>query len=140
MSIPKKMIVEEITATKKAVLPGLNYIVYSAKMIQESTNDPDVLIFENNIGDIFWEREDVGIYKGALNDIFIENRLFILNNFCSFLTISEIITIKIFRENDDNIKVETMKGNNQGDLSYSDGVLNDYPLFFELRIYNEDVT
>lgn len=56
---------ENVTPTK----------IYKAILTQTGTNPPTVLETVNTLGNIIWTRDDVGIYKGTLNDTFTEKTM-----------------------------------------------------------------
>lgn len=52
---------------------------YIAIITQTSTNNPEVLIIKNTIGDIVWTREAEGYYIGTLADTFTINKTAVFN-------------------------------------------------------------
>lgn len=72
-------VVQNGDTVKVAVEDLRTYKVYSAFISQSGTDDPVVeTIFENTIGEIVWEREEAGIYYATSDDLFTEDKTFVL--------------------------------------------------------------
>ncbi|WP_159476589.1 hypothetical protein [Chryseobacterium sp. 18068] len=58
--------------------PRRNYKIYRALLhVDEKSYEPQFIVLENTIGDIFWRREETGFYTGSLEKAFPEGKVWI---------------------------------------------------------------
>jgi len=58
--------------------PGRKYKIYRALLrIDEKSFEPQFIVLENTIGDIYWRREETGFYTGVLEKAFPEGKVWI---------------------------------------------------------------
>lgn len=106
------------------------YKVYTALLTQTGTNDPVATILENTLGgEIAWSYDEVGVYIGVLNGIFLENKTFCLmgtNN-----NGEDVIgrTCYITRISNNELLIYTNNGTTGGN-----SLLQKTPI--EIRVYN----
>lgn len=124
-----KRLTSIIFSLKEAATP--KYKVYTALLTQSGTSDPTIVVLENNIGNIVWERDDVGRYSATLINAFTTNKTFInlSNNFSftgpNFQT--SWVNSSIFSE--DSFQIRTIRNGSPGD-----NMLLNTPI--EIRVYN----
>jgi hypothetical protein len=58
----------------QSIAGGGSYKKYVAMLGQIGTDDPQVIILENTIGDIVWTRQSTGSYRATLVDAFPTNK------------------------------------------------------------------
>lgn len=71
-----------LTATRSLQFPDASgvlalekpYKVYVALLTQTGTSAPVATVLENNLGNVIWTRDNVGIYKATLTGEFIANK------------------------------------------------------------------
>lgn len=64
----------------KRKLNSRKYKVYTALLSQTGTSNPTVVVLENELGDLVWTRNNVGVYYGTLANAFIGNQTVIFIN------------------------------------------------------------
>jgi len=97
------------------------YKSYVALISQQGTNDPTVVILENNLGDIDWQYDGNGSYEGYLSNSFPAGKTFV--RISSSNNVSQIVTA--YRFNNNYIYITTGGTNS---------ILNNNA--FEIRVYN----
>ena len=120
----------DVTVDGNLVVTGTNnirpYKVYTGLISQTGTNDPTVVIMENTIGNIVWQRIATGQYTATLTNAFTVDKTYLVvgpfqylyNTSCTFL------------RNNDSILGLTNQTNN----IIGDGILDNTPI--EIRVYN----
>lgn len=119
----------DVTVNGNLVVTGTNnirpYKVYTGLISQTGTNDPTVVIMENTIGNIVWQRIAAGQYTATLTNAFTVDKTYLVagpfqylyNTSCTFL-----------RNND-----STLGLSNQTNNIIGDGILDNTPI--EIRVY-----
>ena len=103
------------------------YKVYTALLSQLGTNAPVATVLENTLGDIVWSYEGVGVYRGALINLF-ENPNKVYHNISHTYDIKNKYSIYYDAEPD---YIAVMTG-------FSDSLSNNKLDFtpIEIRVYN----
>jgi hypothetical protein len=70
-----KMVAE---AFRRLIPQAPKYKVYTALLNQTDTDAPVATVLENTLGDIVWSRDGIGLYRMVSNNLFIENKTFIV--------------------------------------------------------------
>lgn len=116
----------------KVIIPAANpiYKVYTALLNQSGTNPPVATILENGIGEIQWEYDSQGMYRGILLGAFPENKTFLLvTNNGLFDQEAPVPNISFFRIDDDQLWLSTTLFLD----SFINNILIDTPI--EIRVY-----
>lgn len=116
----------------KVIIPAANpiYKVYTALLNQSGTNPPVATVLENGIGEIQWEYDSEGIYRGILLGAFPVNKTFLLaTNNGLFDQEASVPNISFFRIDDDQLWLSTSIYLS----SFNNGILTDNPI--EIRVY-----
>lgn len=120
----------DVTVNGNLVVTGTNnirpYKVYTGLISQTGTNDPTVVIMENTIGNIVWQRIAAGQYTATLTNAFTVDKTYLVvgpfqylyNTSCTFL-----------RNNASILGLANQTNNIIGD-----GILDNTPI--EIRVYN----
>jgi len=114
----------------KVIIPAANpiYKVYTALLNQSGANPPVATILENGIGEIQWEYDSEGMYRGILLGAFPENKTFLLIQYNGqYNTEIAVPNISFFRIDDDQLWLSVYPD------AYTDGVLVNTPI--EIRVY-----
>jgi hypothetical protein len=112
-------------------IPQPSYKVYTALLIQNSTNDPFALVLENTIGPIVWTRSSTGVYLGTLSGAFTSQKTIVFMSVSSSGGASWGYQYVSARQTDDEIFVISQIGDSTSTLS--DGILNSTPI--EMRVF-----
>jgi hypothetical protein len=107
------------------------YKVYTFKFSQFGTNDPEVVVHENTIGNIVWTRSSAGTYIGTLANAFPAEKTYFTcldSTFSLYLYINEAIdSFTVERSSDNTVPIDL---SNSLDL---DDKFSSVP--FEIRVY-----
>ncbi|REC48735.1 hypothetical protein DRF62_19710, partial [Chryseobacterium piscium] len=103
--------------------PRRNYKMYRALLhVDEKSYEPQFIVLENTIGDIFWRREETGFYTGSLEKAFPEGKVWINSKInipfkrsfpidCMSIRLDDnVIGLNIFTLKDETIPID-MVGN-----------------------------
>lgn len=119
-----------VTINDDLIVTGTNnirpYKVYTCLISQTGTNDPTVVIMENTIGNIVWQRIAAGTYTATLTNAFTVNKTYLVAGPFQYL----YDTSCTFLRNNASILGLINQTNNM----IVDGVLNNTPI--EIRVYN----
>lgn len=114
------------------VLLGCNQVVntYSAESFQSETSAPEMIVFENTIGNIEWEYISIGVYHGKLTGGFpLEKTFLMINNGTSYAMEYDLRWI-----NADIVELRTFANPGNGsDVIPINGASS---VFFEIRVYD----
>lgn len=107
--------------------PMPKYKIYTAILNQTGTNAPVAIVLENNIGNIVWNRLDVGIYNGTLEEgsQFVQNKTTVI-----FGATESICLLSGGYDEIENIVYIQTKNN-----FIDNGDDNIYDMLVEIRIY-----
>jgi hypothetical protein len=109
------------------------YKVYVALITQTSTNIPTAVVLENTIGNVIWNRSDVGIYTLSLYNSFPLQKTRIIGSTFYSPSFDAAITVNsIYAYNTANIL--TIRVHDVFNNVDVDGALDNTPI--EIRVYN----
>lgn len=74
-----KMLKEAFTRLANTPSYEPPYKVYTALLSQSGTDAPVATVLENTLGDIVWSYSDIGVYNINSNQLFTENKTFIIS-------------------------------------------------------------
>lgn len=124
----RKSMLDYIESIIPEALPYKSYIFNINQ--QADTNAPVVSVFENNVGDIVWSRNNTGQYLATLNGAFLENKVYIPSSNIAFWNSNGgNYRTMTFERISDNIL--SMSVRNESGLA-ADGIY----LNLEIRVYN----
>lgn len=120
----------DVTVDGNLIVTGTNnirpYKVYAGLISQTGTDDPTVVIMENTIGNIVWQRTAAGNYLATLTNAFVVNKTHLMVGTLQYL----YNTSCIFARNNANILALQIQTNN----IIADGILDNTSI--EIRVYN----
>ncbi len=111
--------------------------IYTAFINQSTTDNPEVIVFENTVGNIVWRRTDAGKYTGNLPTVFLMDKIVVvtpcgtsyvsppfLDDTCYTFSIKRVHFQNYFEISIETYNTEIL----------SDDVLNN--TFIEIRVYD----
>ncbi len=108
------------------------YKIYKGLIQQNDSNNPNIILFENTIGNIVWTRLNTGEYIGTLAGAFPQFKTSVSININAYLGSSFPIAIVSDRQDDNIVSIVTFLSNSTG--TKQDGLLTVCPI--EIRVYD----
>jgi hypothetical protein len=118
--------------TRVEALEAPKYKVYTALLSQSGTDAPIATVLENTLGGtVVWSYEDVGDYRGTLNEVFTENKTHLVFTNNSFSLGAYPSYYSFDRVSENYVQINTTDG--LGGIGTNDNL---YYTSIEIRVYN----